>query len=121
MMIGKRNLTIAGLALGAAVLALAPGPSRADEDMSTRRQACRLEAKVHIKPKGLQGREFYDVIVERRRTYIAQCMVKGPQQPQSTASILPPLKPADLKALSDATARPSPAGQDRSPMSGPRR
>lgn len=120
-MIGKRNLTIAGVAVGAAMLAFTPGPARADEDMSTRRQACRLEARVHIKPKGQQGREFYDVIVERRRSYIAQCMVKGPQQPQSTASILPPLKPTDLIAASGATTRPSPAGRDRSAMSVPRR
>src|SRR4051812_39680707 len=103
-MVEKRKLTLAGVAIGAAVLGLIPGASRADEDLFVRRQACQAEAKSHIKPKVRQGRDFYDAVVERRKTYIAQCMVKGPQQPQSTASILPPSKPTDLRPAPKAAS-----------------
>jgi hypothetical protein len=113
VMIEKRILTLGWVMVGAAILAGTPGASRADEDLFLRRQVCQAEAKGHIRPKGHQGRDFYDVIVERRRTYIAQCMVKGPQQPKTTASTLPagkldpkpdPLRSAHPK--SDAAARP---------------
>lgn len=96
-MVETRKQTLAGVVIGAAILGLVPVAARADEDLFVRRQACQAEAKTHIKSKIQQGREFYDVVVERRKTYIAQCMVRGPQQPQSTASILPPSKPTNLK------------------------
>ena len=104
-MVGMGKRTLAGVVIGAVFLGLIPVAARADEELSVRRQACQAEAKTHIKSKIQQGREFYDVVVERRKTYIAQCMVEGPQQPQSTASILPPSKPINLKPAPGATPR----------------
>lgn len=94
----KRRMTLAGVAITAAIGAVLPGSARADIDLFTRRIACQAEAKARIKPKRQSGREIYDVVVERRRAYVADCMVTGPQQPQSTASILPPPKPAPVRS-----------------------
>jgi hypothetical protein len=95
----------AGIAFAAALLGFLPSVSHADVDLFSRRQACQTEAKTRIKAKGLRGRDLYDVVVERRRTYIADCMVMGPQQPASTASApLPPKSPA-VPSLAVKSAR----------------
>jgi hypothetical protein len=96
-MIENRRLWRAGLALGAALLALMPSMSHADVDLFARRQACQAEAKTRLQAKGLKGRDLYEALVQRRRTYIAECMVMGPQHPVSTAST-PPTPPTNAVA-----------------------
>jgi hypothetical protein len=93
-MIQKRRLIVVGLTLATGVLGMLPSVSYADVDLFSRRQACQAEAKTRLKARGLQGRELYEALVERRRAYIAECMVMGPQHPASTASAPVPQKPS---------------------------
>ena len=97
-MIEKRGMGVAGVVLGAALLGCLPTPSHADVDLFARRQACQAEAKTRIKAKGLQGRDLYEAVVERRKSYIAQCMVMGPQIPAATASTQTPPQPVATSA-----------------------
>lgn len=61
-------------ALFALILFALPSASRADENLVAKREACRQEARVRIFPRGKFGIDEYRRTVERRNTYVSQCM-----------------------------------------------
>jgi hypothetical protein len=64
-------------ALLALILFALPFASRADEDLVAKREACRKEARLRIRPDGKVGPDEYGRIVERRSTFVRQCMTRA--------------------------------------------
>jgi hypothetical protein len=53
-----------------------PLAALADEDLVTKREFCRQEAKEHIAPKSGTGTDAYRHIFDRRNIYVTQCMTQ---------------------------------------------
>jgi hypothetical protein len=56
------------------VLLVLPFAARSDENLVAKREACRLEARLAIAPKGKIGVDSFRRIVERRAARVSQCM-----------------------------------------------
>jgi hypothetical protein len=80
-----RGAFLPTLGLLLAGLLLAPAPSRADEDLPAKRNACQIEARHRIKPRGrAMDRAMYQAIVDRRQNFIRACMAKAPAVAKSS-------------------------------------
>lgn len=79
------NLAAYGLCL---ILLAFPSAVRASEDLVSKREACRLEARTRIAPKRKIEVEDYRRVVERRTAYVARCI--GRNTVARSAAPLPP-------------------------------
>jgi hypothetical protein len=59
------------------VLLVLPFAARSDENLVAKREACRLEARLAIAPKGKIGVDSFRRIVERRVAHVSQCMERA--------------------------------------------
>jgi hypothetical protein len=72
--------------------------AKADEDLVAKREACRTEAKERIAPRSNTGTDAYRRIVERRNTYVAQCMAKPRMAKPAAKSKEAPPKPVKRRS-----------------------
>jgi hypothetical protein len=63
------------------ILLVLPFASRADENLVAKREACRLDARMRIFPKGKIGVDGYQRIVELRNAHVTQCMAGALKPP----------------------------------------
>ena len=81
------------LALAALVLSLAATSDAGADDLSAQRLVCQQEARQHIKGPRRADLEIYRLSVERRQTYVRDCMETGPRDVEETGSLAVPLPP----------------------------
>ena len=79
------------------ILLALPSAVRSSENLADRREACRIEARSRIVPKGKIKVDDYRRIVQRRATYVTQCI--GRSVVASSNAPSPP-----RRVLDDATA-----------------
>lgn len=88
-------MKLAAIGLCLILLAL-PSAVRSSENLADKREACRIEARSRIVPKGKIQVDDYRRIVERRAAYVARCLDRT-----VVASSNAPLPPQ--RVLDDAT------------------
>ncbi|MBA1158035.1 hypothetical protein [Microvirga mediterraneensis] len=79
------------------ILLALPSAVRSSENLADKREACRIEARSRIAPKGKIKVDDYRRIVQRRATYVTQCI--GRSVVASSNAPSPP-----RRVLDDATA-----------------
>ena len=84
----RRTLALVALAVALA----ASGSARAD-DPPRQRVTCQEEARRSIKGPKHIDQELYGRVMERRQSFIRDCMTLGPRDVEQTGSIAAPLPP----------------------------
>jgi hypothetical protein len=56
-------------------------------DLPQRRETCQADARHRIKARKNAGQEIYVVLVERRQTYVRECMARMETDPTTTGSV----------------------------------
>ncbi|WP_114945477.1 hypothetical protein [Microvirga calopogonii] len=79
------------------ILLALPSAARSSENLADKREACRIEARSRIVPKGKIGVDDYRRLVERRAAYVTRCIDRT-----VVASSTAPLPPQ--RVLDDAPA-----------------
>ena len=81
------------LAFVALVVALAAScPARAD-DLTEQRVTCQEQARRSIKGPKHIDQELYTRVMERRQSFVRDCMALGPRDIEQTGSIAVPFPP----------------------------
>ena len=63
------------------ILLVLPFAARADENLVAKREACRMDARMRIFPKGKISVDGYQRIVELRNAHVTQCMAGALKPP----------------------------------------
>jgi hypothetical protein len=77
----QKGTVVKPAALLGLILLVLPFASRADENLVAKREACRLDARMRIFPKGKIGVDGYQRIVELRNAHVTQCMAGALKPP----------------------------------------
>ena len=63
------------------ILLVLPFAAQADENLVAKREACRLDARMRIFPKGRVSVDGYQRIVDLRNAHVTQCMAGALKPP----------------------------------------
>jgi hypothetical protein len=84
MHLGFLSLVIALVTAG---LLMLPSELWADEDLSTKRASCQMEARERIRPLRAGSIELVQITIDSRQAYVRECMGRAPADPVSTGAL----------------------------------